>query len=343
MGQAISTQAIWGAAQVVPNSANFNRIEKIIDSAFVPGALVPGALTPMLMASDIAKVLDLICAESDLATLEMVKQQGLHCGGVLAEMIEASETVADAIRVVLTYNCRHAEPVYWTGSMRGDHAALTAWIDRPAGLTVAQAERITVVGTLQLVAGFSAALGEAFKPLVIRIKPSQLGADWPEDFLGVPIEANATETELLIDRACLTLPNPRRKASAAVTPLILAEHERYQDEAKASLLRNDTCSWIRSHLPLGDCDLTQLAARLNCDKRTLQRRFERELSCRFSDLVDDVRAEMCLPLLESGVFPTQVIAEQLGYATSGNFSRFFQRRFGCTPRDWSRLALNCAT
>ena len=71
-----------------------------------------------------------------------------------------------------------------------------------------------------------------------------------------------------------------------------------------ALLRNDTCSWIRGHLPTGTCDLTQLAAtRLNCDKRTLQRRFERELSCRFSDLVDDVRAEMCLPLLESGVYP----------------------------------------
>jgi AraC-like DNA-binding protein len=49
---------------------------------------------------------------------------------------------------------------------------------------------------------------------------------------------------------------------------------------------------------------------------------------------------MCVPLIESGVFPTQVIAEQLGYATSGNFSRFFQRRFGCAPRDWSQLSLD---
>ena len=32
-------------------------------------------------------------------------------------------------------------------------------------------------------------------------------------------------------------------------------------------------------------------------------------------------------------------AEQLGPATSGNFSRFFQRRFGCIPRDWIRLAI----
>ena len=106
-----------------------------------------------------------------------------------------------------------------------------------------------------------------------------------------------------------------------------------------TLLKNGTCSWIRGHLPTGTCDLTQLAARLHCAKRTLQRRIERELSCRFSVLVDDVRAEICLPLLESGVFPMQAIAEQLGYATSGKFSRFLQRRFGCTLRDWSRLAI----
>ena len=88
-----------------------------------------------------------------------------------------------------------------------------------------------------------------------------------------------------------------------------------------TLLKKDTCSWIRGHLPTGTCDLTQLAARLSCDKCTLQRRFERELSCRYSDLVDDVRAEMCLKVLETGVFPMQAIAEQLGYAISGNFSR----------------------
>ena len=72
----------------------------------------------------------------------------------------------------------------------------------------------------------------------------------------------------------------------------------------------------------------------NFNKRTPQPSLQQELSCRFSDLVDDVRAEMCLPLLDSGVCPMQAIAESLGYATPGNFSRLFQRRFGCMPRDW---------
>lgn len=292
----------------------------------------------MLMVGDVAKLLDALCVDSDSSLVELAQKQGRSCSGVMLSLIESAETVADALRVVLMYNCLHAEPLYWTGSMRGDHAALTAWLDRPAGLTVKQAERVVVLGTLQLVAGLSDILGDAFKPIVIRIKPAQFSSQWPDQFMGVPIEANATETELLIDRECLTKSNPNRRSQIGSTAVI-EMRDRYQKDAAVVLLKNDTCSWIRSHLPQGDCDLTHLASRLNCDKRTLQRRFEKYLACRFSDLVDEVRSEMCVPLLESGVFPTQLIAEQLGYATSGNFSRFFQRRFGCTPRDWTRLSL----
>ena len=333
MGHAISTAALWGAKSLAPNAAYLSQFEQIIESA-----VSPEGLPPMLMVGDVAKLLDSLCVDSDSALVELAQKQGRSCSGVMLSMIESAETVADAIRVVLMYNCLHAEPFYWTGSMRGDHAALTAWLDRPADLPVQQAEKLVLLGTLQVVSGLTDVLGEAFKPRLIRIKPSQASSEWPDQFMGVPIDANATETELLIDRECLDKPNPNRrshKGSAGVIEM----RERYQEDAAMVLLKNDTCSWIRSHLPQGDCDLTHLAVRLNCDKRTLQRRFEKYLSCRFSDLVDEVRAEMCLPLLESGVFPTQVIAEQLGYATSGNFSRFFQRRFGCTPRDWTRLSL----
>tara|TARA_Y100001954_G_scaffold236386_1_gene296848 strand:- start:629 stop:1636 length:1008 start_codon:yes stop_codon:yes gene_type:complete len=333
MGQAVSTSALWGAKQLLGAPSKLENFESIIDSAFMPAGL-----GPMLLSPDMSKCLDELCLDSNLPLLQLAELQDHRVGGVMTPLIEGSKTVADALRVVLMFNCRHAEPFYWTGSMRGDHAALTAWFDRPAELSITQVERLRVLGVFQLVAGFKSALGEAFQPTLIRIKPTCSETDWPSHFLGVPIESNAPETELLLARSCLTLPAPLRRGVHEAPELVL-ERERYQEDTKTELLRNDTCSWIRGHLPGGNCDLTQLAARLNCDKRTLQRRFERHLSCRFSDLVDDVRAEMCIPLLESGIFPMQAIAEQLGYATSGNFSRFFQRRFGCTQRDWTRLAL----
>ena len=50
-------------------------------------------------------------------------------------------------------------------------------------------------------------------------------------------------------------------------------------------------------------DASRVVLIFDCIKRTLQPFLERELPCRFSDLVDDVRAEVCLPLLGSGVGP----------------------------------------
>ena len=334
LGQAISTSALWGAKALLPTPAFAPQFEQVIESA----AMSHG-LTPMLMVGEVARLMNGLCADSDTTLIELAQSQGRSCAGAIMPLIETADTVSDAIRIILMYNCLHAEPLHWTGSIRGNQAALTAWLDRPAEVTFKQAERIVLLGTLQIVSGLTDLLGESFKPVLIRIKPSQLSSEWPDQFMGVPIDANAAETELLIDRECLGKPNPNRCTQAGNSRL-REMRERHHQDAGPDLLKNDTCSWIRSHLPQGDCDLTHLAFRLNCDKRTLQRRFAKYLDCRFSDLVDDVRAEMCVPLVESGVFPTQVIAEQLGYATSGNFSRFFQRRFGCAPRDWSQLSLD---
>ncbi len=334
LGQAISTSALWGAKALLPTPAFAPQFEQVIESA----AMSHG-LTPMLMVGEVARLMNGLCADSDTTLIELAQSQGRSCAGAIMPLIETADTVSDAVRIILMYNCLHAEPLHWTGSIRGNQAALTAWLDRPAEVTFKQAERIVLLGTLQIVSGLTDLLGESFKPVLIRIKPSQLSSEWPDQFMGVPIDANAAETELLIDRECLGKPNPNRCTQAGNSRL-REMRERHHQDAGPDLLKNDTCSWIRSHLPQGDCDLTHLAFRLNCDKRTLQRRFAKYLDCRFSDLVDDVRAEMCVPLVESGVFPTQVIAEQLGYATSGNFSRFFQRRFGCAPRDWSQLSLD---
>ena len=177
MGQAVSTSALWGAKQLLGAPSKLENFEAIIDSAFMPAGL-----GPMLLSPDISKCLDELCLDSNLPLLQLAELQDHRVGGVMTPLIEGSKTVADALRVVLMFNCRHAEPLYWTGSMRGDHAALTAWFDRPAELSITQVERLCVLGVFQLVAGFKSALGEAFQPTLIRIKPTCSETDWPSHF-----------------------------------------------------------------------------------------------------------------------------------------------------------------
>jgi AraC-like DNA-binding protein len=331
MGYSVSTSAIWGANSLAPNTAFTRRCVDVVESA-----VFEHHLTPMLHLKDVVTLFDGLCVESDVTMLRLAEIQGKHCAGLMMPMMQGADTVSDALKVLLTFNCLHAQPIYWTPSVRGDHVSFAIWVDRPAEVTVKQSERMAAMGMLQFCAGFRDLLGDSFKPTVLRFKPSQVGNDWPTQFVGIPIERNATETEVLIPRSCLQLPNPLKNGGVGNPPRVEAELKRYREQSSAQLLRNETCSWIKTHLATGECDLATIAERMNCDKRTLQRKYKRELSCRFSDLVDDVRADVCLPLLESAIFPMQMIAEQLGYATSGNFSRFFQRRFNCTPRDWMR-------
>jgi len=331
MGHSVSTSAIWGANSLSPSPDFSRRCAEVVDSA-----VFENRLTPMLHLKDVVTVFDGLCVESDATMLRLAEMQGKHCAGLMMPLMQSAETVSDALKVLLTFNCLHAQPIYWTPSVRGDHVAFAIWVDRPAEVSVRQSEQMAAMGMLQFCAGFRDLLGDSFKPTVLRFKPSQVGADWPSQFVGIPIERNATETEVLIPLSCLQLPNPLKNQGVGNPPQIEDELARYREQSSAQLLRNETCSWIKTHLATGECDLANIAERMNCDKRTLQRRYKRELSCRFSDMVDDVRADVCLPLLESAIFPMQMIAEQLGYATSGNFSRFFQRRFDCTPRDWLR-------
>ena len=333
MGYSVSTSAIWGANSLSPSPDFSRRCAAVVETA-----VFEHRLTPMLHLNDVVTVFDGLCVESDVTMLRLAEIQGRHCAGLMAPMMEGAETVSDALKVLLTFNCLHAQPIYWTPSVRGDHVAFAIWVDRPAEVSVRQSEQMAAMGMLQFCAGFRDLLGDSFKPTVLRFKPSQVGADWPSQFVGIPIERSATQTEVLIPRSCLLLPNPLKNQDVDNPPQVEAELARYREQSSSQLLRNETCSWIKTHLATGDCDLENIAHRMNCDKRTLQRRYKRELSCRFSDMVDDVRADVCLPLLESAIFPMQMIAEQLGYATSGNFSRFFQRRFDCTPRDWMRAA-----
>ena len=59
----------------------------------------------MLMSPDIAECLDALCADSNLPLLKLAEAQNYRESGVMAPLIERSETVADAVQVVPMFNC----------------------------------------------------------------------------------------------------------------------------------------------------------------------------------------------------------------------------------------------
>ncbi|WP_439134591.1 helix-turn-helix domain-containing protein [Pseudomaricurvus sp.] len=92
---------------------------------------------------------------------------------------------------------------------------------------------------------------------------------------------------------------------------------------------------IASLLRQGECHIDAAATRLGLSKRTLQRRLLEE-ECNFQDLVNEIRKQQALTLLQNPSYRLIDVAEVLGYTRLSAFSRSFKRWYGTSPQEWQR-------
>jgi AraC-like DNA-binding protein len=93
-------------------------------------------------------------------------------------------------------------------------------------------------------------------------------------------------------------------------------------------------SHLAAHLEQGD-DAARSAARLRMSERTLRRRL-RESGTGYRQLVDAVRRERALALMDAGAHSVTAIAAEVGFADASAFARAFRRWTGRVPRDYLR-------
>jgi len=99
--------------------------------------------------------------------------------------------------------------------------------------------------------------------------------------------------------------------------------------------RERTLTLIRGLLPLGDCNVKQVARMMNISVRTLQSQLERERTG-FKQLLEDVRREIALYHLRQGDMQLTQLAMVLGYSELSAFTRSFRRWYGTSPRGWQK-------
>jgi AraC-like DNA-binding protein len=79
--------------------------------------------------------------------------------------------------------------------------------------------------------------------------------------------------------------------------------------------------------------LTELADKRRVSARTLKRQLAAH-GTSFRDLLDELRRDRAIRLLDGGDAPIDTISERLGYADASNFTRAFRRWMGVSPTDW---------
>lgn len=95
---------------------------------------------------------------------------------------------------------------------------------------------------------------------------------------------------------------------------------------------------IQSLLPRKYPSLAIAAEAAGVSVRTLQRRLE-DHQLNYSQLVEKIRFEQAVKLLQDSNHPLIDIAFELGYTDAANFTRAFKRWTGVSPREFRRLHL----
>lgn len=87
--------------------------------------------------------------------------------------------------------------------------------------------------------------------------------------------------------------------------------------------------------PQGAPSLEDVARALHVSTRTLKRQLAAH-GASFSGILDDVREQKALLLLERNDLSVEQVADRLGYSDVANFTRAFRRWTGNTPSAWRR-------
>lgn len=147
-------------------------------------------------------------------------------------------------------------------------------------------------------------------------------------FFGVPVRFDAESDRLGFDAALLA--HRLRTAVATLGDLLEAKMREMapaeDDDAFVARARRT----IATLLDRRDVSLASVASKLGMSTRTVQRELERAHTSHKS-LVDDVRKERALRMLESGKVPIRTISEQLAFSEPRAFFRAFRRWTGTSP------------
>jgi AraC-like DNA-binding protein len=172
----------------------------------------------------------------------------------------------------------------------------------------------------------------AFRPVSICFTHEQpMNMEVHYRVLGSAIEFSQEHNVMVCGSSDLDIPIP------AADPELNREVKRLLDVQLAELRDHpvqQARQIVRMLLPSGLCSVDRVARHLGMHRRTLNRHLAAE-GASVTSVINAVRAELAEEYLANSKRRVYEVAELLGFASAGDFSRWFRGRFGKTPSDWA--------
>ncbi len=277
-----------------------------------------------------------VCANALALTGDM--QLGLRLGarmhiltyGLLGYTMMVSPTLGDALEVALKYESLVGSWSRITLRIEGRYAVLAAngYEYRPDlrdfAIDLCIASLAVVLRDLN---------GEAPALLELRLRRAGGPRDEKAVPLGCPVRFAQAEDALYFDRRWLGRALPLADSTSHRAALhdchLIAERF-----AQQNLLLRKVREWLEREVEQRPT-LSALAQSFNLSPRTMRRRID-DAGSSYHSLLDNVRHDAAIRLLEQTQSPIAHIAEQLGYAESASFRHAFRRWTSLPPSAYRR-------
>lgn len=278
----------------------------------------------------VAELLEASAAASDCPTfgLRMAESRQLADFGAVSLLITHQATMREALMTVVRYR-QLLNP------------SLILEVEEHDDVVVVR-EELLVTGVGSTRQAYELAIG-----VLYRLFRAVLGSRWraqsanfahgaPADLtvhrrvFGPICEFNSDFNGLTCSRSDMEAANP------SADPKLAQLAERYVltlPTAEQRSVATDVQKAIYMLLPFGQATIGDVAASLNLNPRTLQRRLTAE-NAAFGDLLNGVRRELTERYVSNETLPLSRVAGLVGFSRQSSFSRWFADEFGGSASRW---------
>jgi len=249
--------------------------------------------------------------------------------GPLCLLLEHLGTVGEVLDALNDYR-RMMTDVASLECIRGEESSIFCWTIAPGFETTQTID--LAVGVIYRI--LTEAMGGSWAPEVVHFRhPPPRDQKIYRQFFHVPIEFNSKFSGY----SCAT--KSLRAAMPEAEP-VMADHARRLLELvplpeEAAPISDAAHRAIYLLLPSGRAKLASVAANLGMSERMLQRRLADE-GTSFEALLNETRKDTAERFLVASKQPVGIIAEMLGYSSTGAFTRWFVSEFGKPPSEWRK-------
>jgi AraC-like DNA-binding protein len=256
------------------------------------------------------------------------KENGLRSLGLVGLLVKYSPDVGTALRSLIRYMHLHVRSAVTALAVDGGVASFSYDIVEPNVEAHDQAGDGAMAAYYN---GLRELCGPEWKPLEVCFahrKPVDAGPY--RRYFRVPLHFDAEQYALRFSAYWLN----RRLPETDPELLRLLQSQIDVLEARSSeALPDQLRRVLRAGLFTGHARTDNVARLLSMTGRSLNRRLN-AFGTSFQELLDETRFEIARQMLEDSAMEAGQIAELLGYAAPGVFTRAFRRWSGTTPTEW---------